>query len=85
MAWVDKQAVEILASRIGCRWTEILAEAVAAMMDVPPGIQIDKSDMNVAEENIDIMAAELNNKKTLLKIKTLQWFFAASKGRDTAN
>lgn len=58
MAWVDKQAVEILASRIGCRWTGVLAEAVAAMMDVPPGIQIDKSELNAAEENIDIVTAE---------------------------
>lgn len=85
MAWVDKQAVEIPASRIGCHWTGVLAEALAAMMDVPPGIQNDQSGLNVAEENIDIVTAELNNKKTLLKIKTLQWFFVASKGRDTAN
>lgn len=50
--------MEILALRIGCHWVGVLAEAPAAMLDVPPGIQNNQLELNVSEENIEIVIAD---------------------------
>lgn len=55
--------MEILVLRIGCHWAGVLAEAPAAMLDVPPGIQNDQLELNVPEENIEIVTADYKNTK----------------------
>lgn len=61
--------MEILVLRIGCHWAGALAEAPAAMLDVPPGIQNDQLELNVPEENIEIVTADFNKKNKKKTIK----------------